>query len=269
MHHLKKKTLKEKGQWGDVGKTERVFSTGRREKLAEKGKALPGGGYPIPDVNALRRAVQASGRNATPERFRQVKAHIIRNAERLNRPDLIPDNWKHGVSKTQEPRYGCGNTVGFGKADDEDRKIMVGGRRAARRAKTQTQQLHQDASRMLYGDSEDYGGYPRYAYEPGRQRRLGGTIALTGAGGLGLAGAGAEKIRRHTWESMSEPRPKHPPAPVIRPFETKRMRLKGEPGRFVLRARKGPLAAVAGGGALLLTSRKLSHKARQTDREWY
>ncbi len=68
----------------------REFSTDTREKLAKKGKALPGGGFPIPDVDALKRAIQSIGRAKDPA---ATKAHIKRAAARLGREDLIPEDW--------------------------------------------------------------------------------------------------------------------------------------------------------------------------------
>lgn len=68
----------------------RTFSTATREKLASKGQALPGGGFPIPDVDALKRAIQAIGMAKDPA---AAKAHIKKQAAALGRTDLIPEGW--------------------------------------------------------------------------------------------------------------------------------------------------------------------------------
>ena len=68
----------------------REFSTETRKKLAAKGQAKPGGGFPIPDVDALKRAIQSIGRAKDPE---ATKAHIKKRARALGRMDLIPENW--------------------------------------------------------------------------------------------------------------------------------------------------------------------------------
>jgi hypothetical protein len=66
-----------------------------RTRLAQEGKALPDGSYPIRNVEDLKNAIQASGRS-TPEQKAEVQDHIIRRARGLRRPDLIPENWKQG-----------------------------------------------------------------------------------------------------------------------------------------------------------------------------
>lgn len=69
---------------------QRVISTERRKELADKGKAMADGSYPIPDKGALRRAIQSYGRASDPE---AVKAHIIRQAKALNAVDMLPPDW--------------------------------------------------------------------------------------------------------------------------------------------------------------------------------
>lgn len=68
----------------------REFSTESRERLAKSGKALAGGGFPIPDVDALKRAIQSIGRAKDPA---ATKAHIRKRARALGREDLIPEDW--------------------------------------------------------------------------------------------------------------------------------------------------------------------------------
>lgn len=73
--------------------SERDFSEEVREKYSKRGEAMPGGSYPIPDKDALRRAIQAFGR-AKPEDRAKVKAHIKAAAKRLNCWDMLPEAWK-------------------------------------------------------------------------------------------------------------------------------------------------------------------------------
>lgn len=68
----------------------REFSTESREKMAKSGSAMPGGGFPIPDVDALKRAIQSIGRAKDPA---AAKAHIKKRARALGREDLIPEDW--------------------------------------------------------------------------------------------------------------------------------------------------------------------------------
>ena len=52
--------------------------------------ALKGGGFPIPDVDHLKRAIRAYGRASNPA---ATRALIIRRAGALGRKDLIPPSW--------------------------------------------------------------------------------------------------------------------------------------------------------------------------------
>src|SRR6266568_2564139 len=69
----------------------RDVSTAERDRLAGRGQAMPGGGYPIKNVQDLKNAIQAIGR--AKDRAATI-AHIKRRAAALGRSDLIPDAWK-------------------------------------------------------------------------------------------------------------------------------------------------------------------------------
>ena len=69
----------------------REFSDKERADLAESGKALPDGSYPIKSVQDLKNAIQSIGRAKNPAR---VRAHIKTRAQALGQSDLIPDSWK-------------------------------------------------------------------------------------------------------------------------------------------------------------------------------
>ena len=66
---------------------DREFSTKQREKAAEKGQALPGGGFPIKSEKDLRNAIQALGRAKNPA---AAKAHIKKRARALGLTKLLP-----------------------------------------------------------------------------------------------------------------------------------------------------------------------------------
>lgn len=70
----------------------RTFSTKQRDKLASSGAAMADGSYPIPDQDALRRAIASYGR-AKPEDRPSVKAHIVKRAKALGCADMLPDGW--------------------------------------------------------------------------------------------------------------------------------------------------------------------------------
>lgn len=64
-----------------------------RKKLAQEGKALPDGSFPIRNINDLRNAVQAYGRAKIGSKA-AVRRHIVKRAKSLDRADLVPENWK-------------------------------------------------------------------------------------------------------------------------------------------------------------------------------
>jgi hypothetical protein len=68
----------------------RDFSGKERQKLADKGHAMSGGGYPIKSRKDVANAVQSFGRAKNKT---ETKKHIIRNARRVGAVDLLPDHW--------------------------------------------------------------------------------------------------------------------------------------------------------------------------------
>ena len=70
-----------------------VITRKSRMKLAEEGKALKDGSFPIRDISDLKNAVQAYGRSK-PGKRGLVRRHIMKRARQLDRSDLIPENWK-------------------------------------------------------------------------------------------------------------------------------------------------------------------------------
>jgi hypothetical protein len=75
-----------------------VVSRRVRLRLAQEGKALKDGSFPIRNTNDLRNAVQAYGRSKPGQRA-AVRKHIMRRARALDRRDLIPENWKVASSE--------------------------------------------------------------------------------------------------------------------------------------------------------------------------
>jgi hypothetical protein len=82
----------------DTDKELAVVSRRVRERLAQEGKALKDGSFPIRNVSDLRNAVQAYGR-AKPGSKGAVRKHIMKQARALNRKDLIPETWKVASSE--------------------------------------------------------------------------------------------------------------------------------------------------------------------------
>lgn len=72
---------------------ERSFPEGERQELATEGEALPSGAYPIPDCDALRRAIEAYGRS-TPEERPALRRLIVRRKAELGCDDVtLPASW--------------------------------------------------------------------------------------------------------------------------------------------------------------------------------
>ena len=78
---------------------DREFSVEARRHAAEKGQALPGGGFPIKVVGDLKNAIHAIGRAGN--RAATIR-HIKKRAAALGRSDLIPTKW--GDAWSEEAR---------------------------------------------------------------------------------------------------------------------------------------------------------------------
>jgi len=69
---------------------EKQFTAARRQELADKGHALPEGGFPIENASDLANAIKALGRATNPDAARR---HIIKRARELNLLSALPDSW--------------------------------------------------------------------------------------------------------------------------------------------------------------------------------
>jgi hypothetical protein len=69
---------------------DRDFSPEERRRMAKSKVAMPDGSYPIPDRDALRRAIAAYGRGGNKA---AVRRHIIKRARALGATDMLPDGW--------------------------------------------------------------------------------------------------------------------------------------------------------------------------------
>jgi len=73
----------------------RQFTAEQRQRMADRGQAMSGGGYPIANTKDLSNAIQAIGRAKNPDATRR---HIIARARALGATSLLPDSWN--VSKS-------------------------------------------------------------------------------------------------------------------------------------------------------------------------
>lgn len=72
-----------------------------RKRLAQEGKALPDGSYPISNESDLKNAIQAYGRSK-PSRRAAVRRHIMKKARGMGKADLIPEKWKSAAIIDEE-----------------------------------------------------------------------------------------------------------------------------------------------------------------------
>lgn len=68
----------------------RFFSARQRRRYASQGLALPDGSFPIPDKDALRRAIRSVGRSNS---YTSAKRHIIKRAKALGAVASLPEGW--------------------------------------------------------------------------------------------------------------------------------------------------------------------------------
>jgi 8-oxo-dGTP pyrophosphatase MutT (NUDIX family) len=83
------------GQIVTIDSQFRDVPTKERKDLADEGKALPDGSFPIANEKDLRNAIQAIGRAKDPDK---AKAHIKKRARALGKSDLIPEDWAGAVT---------------------------------------------------------------------------------------------------------------------------------------------------------------------------
>jgi hypothetical protein len=89
-----------------LGLTAAGPSQAERDKAAQKGQALPEGGFPIKNTDDLKKAVRALGRATNPT---AAKRHIIKRARELKATGLLPDSWgitAAGFPETQTCKFG-------------------------------------------------------------------------------------------------------------------------------------------------------------------
>ena len=81
----------------------RAFNEDMRTQMAQEGKALPDGSFPISNAEDLKNAISAYGRASDKE---AAKNHIMKQAKVLGQEKLIPANWVTGGAKLVEEKSG-------------------------------------------------------------------------------------------------------------------------------------------------------------------
>ena len=77
---------------------EREFSTEEREHLESEGKTGYGESYPMPDCDAVGRAIQSYGR-APAEHRAELRRAIVRRHAELGCDHPLPESWRVRVHK--------------------------------------------------------------------------------------------------------------------------------------------------------------------------
>ena len=109
MDRKRELTNKSVAMTAEAFQARRFFDRKKREKLAESGKALPWGGFPIENCEDVKNAVRAIGR--AKDRSRTI-AHIKKHAKSLGCSHLIPKKWRSGngseeksVAATEDSKF--------------------------------------------------------------------------------------------------------------------------------------------------------------------
>lgn len=84
-----------------------------RARLAEAGKALPDGSYPIRNTKDLEDAIKAFGRAKNKAK---VRAWIIRRAKELKATDMLPEDWP-GSTKNESSKTSLATSIEKGGVD--------------------------------------------------------------------------------------------------------------------------------------------------------
>lgn len=102
----------------------RKFSTEERKALAESGKALSDGSFPIVNTSDLRNAISSFGRAAGKARARK---HIIKRARALGATEMLPETWN--VSKmsgsAESALTGIGANVDLSAIEDQELRKSI------------------------------------------------------------------------------------------------------------------------------------------------
>ena len=73
-----------------------IVSRRMRKRLAQEGKALPDGSFPIRNINDLKNAIQSYGRAKVGSKA-MVRRHIVKRARALKQRDIVPREWKEAA----------------------------------------------------------------------------------------------------------------------------------------------------------------------------
>lgn len=105
------------------------FSDDKRKKMAEEGKALPDGSFPIESTQDLKNAIHAYGRAANKDK---AKEHIIARAKALGEEKMLPEGW--GGAEDKDDNNAATKVAKLVKAIAASTKVKKGLSEVARAA---------------------------------------------------------------------------------------------------------------------------------------
>lgn len=178
---------------GKANDEARNVSTKERKKLANKGKAMKGGGFPIANKQDLKNAIQAYGRASNKA---AAKRHIIKRAKALGATNLLPDSWKKGDSAMA--RVPC---------PDCDREFLDGASLVEHAESVHTfsekRSLVSRAVRQVHGKdcmlvdlSDDWMIYDAYDSQQGRYVLYKQPYSIDSSGKVTISGESTEVMRK-------------------------------------------------------------------------
>lgn len=172
----------------------RNVSTKERKKLATKGKAMKGGGFPIANKADLKNAIQAYGRASNKA---AAKQHIIKRARALGATNLLPDSWKKKGDSAMAlvPCPDCSRHFMDGAALVEHAESVhtLGEKRSL--VSRAVREVHGKDS-FLVDVSDDWLIYDSYDSESGRYLLYKQSYSMDASGTVKISGESVEVIRK-------------------------------------------------------------------------
>jgi HK97 family phage prohead protease len=95
----------------------RSFTAEQRRALADSGKAMPDGSFPIANEEDLHNAIRLAGNASNPAAARR---HIMRRARAMGSSDLIPEGWSGGKGDKDKGKSRLADDLKAVLADLED-----------------------------------------------------------------------------------------------------------------------------------------------------
>lgn len=173
----------------------RSFSAKERKKLAQQGKAMSDGSFPIVTKQDLKNAIQALGR-ADESKRAAVKAHIKKRAKALGATDLLPDSWKKNGDSAMSVKCPDCTRQFLDHASLTDHAESVHTLSERRGLVSRAVRTTHGKDAYLVDISDDWLVYDVYDSESGQYRLYKQAYSLDKAGNVKFTGSTKEVIRK-------------------------------------------------------------------------